>query len=94
MKIEGIIWFDDIVEKLLRKHNIKQDEVRELLNNEPGFRFVEKGHHPGENVYAAMGQSDSGQYLIVFFVFKAGGQALIISARTMTKSERRLYDQK
>ena len=92
MKINGIIWFDDIIEKLIRKHNVQQHEVREVLVNRPRFRFVEKGHRAGENVYAAMGQTDSGRYLIVFFVYKTDKRALILSARDMTKAERKLYE--
>ena len=92
MKINGLIWFEDIIEKLIRKHNVHQDEVREVMDNDPHFRFVEKGHRLGENVYAAMGQTEGGRYLIVFFVYKTDKQALILSARDMTKAERRLYE--
>lgn len=94
MKIKGIIWLDKILEKLIRKHNVQQREVREILTNKPRFRFLEKGHRPGENVYAAMGQTDDGRYLIVFFVYKTDKRALILSARDMTKAERRLYEEK
>ena len=92
MEIKGLIWFDDIIEKLIRKHNIHQSDVREVLSNKPHFRFIEKGHRSGENVYAAMGQTDSGRYLIAFFVYKTDKRALILSARNMTKAERRLYE--
>ena len=92
MTIKGSIWFDDIIEKLLRKHNVTQNEVREVLVNNPHFRFVEKGDRSGENVYAAIGQTDSGRYLIVFFVHKTTQHILILSARDMTRAERRLYE--
>ena len=36
MKINGIIWFDDIIEKLIRKHNVEQHDVREVLANKKG----------------------------------------------------------
>ena len=62
------------------------------MSNRSHFRFVEKGHRPGENVYAAMGKTNGGRYLIVFFVYKTDKHALILSARDMTKSERRLYE--
>ncbi len=94
MKIEGLIWIDEIVEKLIRKHNVYQHEVKEILDNRPYFRFVEKGHRQGENVYAAMGQTNSGRYLIVFFVYKKERRALILSARDMTHGERRRYEQR
>jgi uncharacterized DUF497 family protein len=94
LKIKGLIWFDDIIEKIKRKHNVQQQEVREVLVNDPHFRFVEKGHRSGENVYAAMGQTEDGRYLIVFFVWKTDRRALILSARDMTRAERRLYEKK
>ena len=82
MKISGIIWIDEIIEKLEQKHNVQQDH----------FRFVETGHRPGENVYAAMGRTDAGRFLIVFFVLKKDKRALIVSARTMTDAERKRYE--
>lgn len=94
MKIKKIIWLDEIIEKLETKHNVRQEEVIGLLNNEPHFRFVEKGHRPDENVYAAMGQTDAGRYLIVFFIHKTDGSALIVSGRTMTPSERKRHEKK
>lgn len=92
MRIEALIWFDDIIEKLNTKHKVSQQEVREVLTNSPHFRFIEKGHRSGENVYTAMGQTSSGRYLIVFFVYKTDKHALILSARDMSKAERRLYE--
>lgn len=89
MDISGIIWLEDIVDKLQSKHNVNEYEVIELLENDPKFRFVEKGHRKGENVYAAFGQTNAGRYLIVFFVYKKTKQALIVSARNMKPKERR-----
>ena len=81
MKIKSLIWLDEIVDKLVRKHHVNQDDVREVLQNRPHFRFVEKGHRPEENVYAALGQTESGRYLIVFFVHKRDGRAIIIISK-------------
>ncbi len=66
MQIKGLIWLDKVIYKLLSKHKVGKDEVKEVLNSKPRFRFVEKGHRKGENVYAAMGQIQAGRYLIVF----------------------------
>ena len=94
MKISGIIWLREIVEKINRKHRVEQEEVKEVLNSSSHFRFVEKGHRRGENVYSATGQTSAGRYLIVFFVHKKSRQALILSAREMTDSERKRYEKK
>jgi uncharacterized DUF497 family protein len=93
LKIKGIIWLDEIIEKLATKHNVGQNEVLGVLLNQPHFRFVEKGHRLGENVYAALGRTKSGRYLMVFFICKKDGRAIILSARDMTSSERRRYEQ-
>jgi uncharacterized protein len=68
LKLSGIIWLEEIVEKIDRKHRVTQDEVKDVLRSSSHFRFVEKGHRRGENVYSAMGQTSAGRYLIVFFV--------------------------
>jgi uncharacterized DUF497 family protein len=94
MRISSIIWLEDIVDKLERKHAVKQEEVKQIFANSPHFRFVEKGHRRGENVYSAMGQTVAGRYLIVFFVLKKDNRALILSARGMTGPERSKYAKK
>lgn len=94
MKIRGLIWLGEIIEKLAQKHSVQQQEVREVFANIPRFRFAEKGYYPGENVYVALGRTDAGRYLTVFFVHKEDGRALILSARNMTRVERREYERK
>ena len=59
LNISEIIWLEDIVDKLKWKHNVDEYEVIEIFNNKPLFRFVEKGHRKDENVYAALGQTNS-----------------------------------
>jgi len=44
MKINGILWLEDIVEKLFLKHKVDKNEVREIMKSQPLFLFVEKGH--------------------------------------------------
>ena len=94
LKLKGLIWIEEIVEKLAEKHDVSQDEVREILTHDPHFQFVEKGHRRGEDVYSAMGQSARGRYLIVFFIHKKDGRVLILSARDMTLAERRRYEKR
>lgn len=50
MRIEGVIWLRDIVDKLAFKHHVETDEVEEVLNGKPKFRFVEKGERKEETV--------------------------------------------
>jgi uncharacterized DUF497 family protein len=92
MQIENIIWLPEIVDKLAWKHHVTPFEVEDVLFGNPNYRKVQKGHKAGEDLYAAFGQTDSGRYLIVFFVYKTNHEALLISARDMSKKEKQLYE--
>ena len=91
MEISRIIWLEDINEKLLWKHNVEEIEVIEVLENKPRFQLKEKGYKPGEDVYAAFGQTNTGRFLSVFFVHTKDKRAMIVSARDMTQKERKKY---
>lgn len=92
--ISDIIWLNRIVEKLAWKHNILPSEVEEVLNSDCKIFLKEKGKVDGENLYNALGKTDSGRFLSVFFIRKLGNKALIITARNMNKSERKRYEKK
>ncbi|MFQ5707961.1 MAG: BrnT family toxin [bacterium] len=94
MKIEGILWLREVVDKLYFKHHVETDEVEQLFNNRPKIRFLKKGDRQDENVYLALGQSDAGRYLAVIFIYKRTKDALILSARDMAKREKKQYDKK
>lgn len=94
MQIDEIIWLSQFVEKLASKHHIETTEVEEVFANSPRFRFVAKGSRSSEDVYSAMGQTDAGRYLIVFFILKPYHRALVVSARDMDRKERREYGRK
>ena len=80
-----------VLDKLHWKHHVVEEEVYELLGGEPKIDFVEKGDVAGENVYLALGQTESGRYLSVFFIYKKNKEALVLSARDMARKERRYY---
>jgi uncharacterized DUF497 family protein len=92
--IDDFIWLPDIIEKPESKHRVLPEEVEEVFFNRPHFRFVEKGHVAGEDVYVALGQTDGGRYLSVFFIQKPGNLELVISARDMDAAERKRYGRK
>jgi uncharacterized DUF497 family protein len=94
MKIENFIWLHDIIDKLTFKHQVDIDEVEEVFDNRPKIRFVQKGDRQGEDVYIALGRSEAGRYLAVVFIHKKNNAALIVSARDMTKKERKQYERK
>lgn len=94
MYIADIIWLSNVVDKLAWKHSVMPEEVDQVLFSNPLNRKIKKGHRPGEHVYAALGQTDAGRYLIVFYVYKKTKKALILSARDMDRKERKLYEKR
>jgi hypothetical protein len=94
MYIDDFIWLPDIVEKLYVKHHVTIDEAEEIFFDRPRYRFIESGHREGENVYSGCGQTESGRYLIIVFIYKSSNMALILSAHDMDKDERRRYERK
>ncbi len=93
MQLYEVIWKDQFIEKLAVKHGVSMNEVEEVLFSRCYVRKAQKGRIKGENLYVAYGQTNIGRYLIVFFVRKNKTSALPISARDMTQSERRYYEQ-
>lgn len=86
MRIVDIIWLPQVVDKLAWKHAVEPEEVDQILFGKPFYRKVQKGHIPGEDVYTAMGRTETGRYLMVFFVYKETKEALVLSAREMDRS--------
>ena len=94
MVIDRFIWLPAVVDKLLGKHGVTPEEIEEVFYSRPVVRFHEKGRIEGEHMYAALGQAESGRYLIIFFIVKQQRRALIISARDMSSTERKQYERK
>lgn len=95
LTIHGIIWIDEIVDKIAYKHNVSIEEVEEVLHFTPQIRFLEKGKRKNEDVYVVLGQSEAGRYLAVMFIYKPKNkEVLILSARDMAQKERSLYGKK
>jgi uncharacterized DUF497 family protein len=93
--IAQLICPEEIEDKLAAKHGVTVGEARQVLLSQPRFRFAEKGHISGDDVYAPFGQTYSGRYLVVFFVYTPKTQTvIIISARDLEPAERRRYGRK
>lgn len=54
MRIDDIVWLPHFVDKLVWKHHVLPEEVEEVLFDNPMYRGVQKGHVPGEDLYAAL----------------------------------------
>lgn len=91
MVITEIIWLTRFVEKIERKHGVGTDEVEQTLTLDPRTRRMARGDVEGEDLYRAVGPTDAGRYLAVFYVYKGRGRALVISARDASRRERKSY---
>jgi uncharacterized DUF497 family protein len=95
MKIDFIVCPENIEDKLESKHHVTAREARQILLQNPRIRFAEKGNTKGNDVYGAFGQTLAGRYLAVFFVYKPeSATAIIISARSMSRKEKKAYGRK
>jgi len=87
-RIEGFVWLDWVVEKLVEKHGVAPEEVEGAFFNPPyKVRRVESGK------YQLFGRSGRGRYLFIVFVWE-GQQVKVITARDMTNAERRFFGRK
>ena len=91
MRLYDVIWNAKFVSKIEEKHGVSPEEVEEVLFSSPHVRRAEKGKVKGEHLYVAYGRTAEGRYLVVFFIHKPRATALPISAREMTRAERK-YD--
>jgi uncharacterized protein len=94
LKISECLWLDQFVDKIIRKHHVSSEEVEEVLSGNVIIRRLENGQVKGEDLYVAFGKTDAGRRLAVLFIRKTDKRALIISARDMTKRERKTYEKR
>jgi uncharacterized DUF497 family protein len=77
-------WDEGNVDHLIARHNIFPEAAEQVFFNDPHVR------RSGET-YTTFGRDDAGRYLSVVFVLR-GPAIRVISARPMSRSERRWYD--
>jgi uncharacterized DUF497 family protein len=81
VRIDSLIWLPQVVDKLAWKHGVSPEEVEEVLFSKPVFRKIQKGHIPGEDLYASLGRTRAGRYLAVFFIYSAPTQVVEFSLK-------------
>jgi len=92
VKIKSLIWRPEVIDKIESKHGVTVEEVEEIFKPGTIYRRGPRGKkRKGEDVYKAYGQTDTGRYLFVAFIYKLDRRALIMSARDMDEKERKLY---
>jgi len=81
-------WDQGNVDKNIIKHDIYPLEIEEVFFNKPNKTL--KGR---DDRYYLLGRTNTGRYLFIVFIFKAK-TIRVISARNMTKEEKRKYIKK
>lgn len=86
MRWHGFDWDEGNRDKNWSLHHVTDDEAEEIFRT--GAKVLRKGHR-----FLAYGQTEAGRYLFVVFELRSG-RIRIISARDMTRKERRFYRRK
>ena len=94
MKIAEVLILPTTLDKIIWKHQVNEAEVRQVFCHQPMIVFLEKGRVKNEHLYAALGQTNSGRYLTIFFIHKINKNALVVTARDMNPKERKRYAKK
>lgn len=87
-RIDGFIWLDWVVDKIIEKHGVAPNEVEQAFFTAP-YKLL----RAQEGKYRLYSRSNSGRYLFIVFVWE-GRDVKVVSARNMTDSERRFYSRK
>jgi hypothetical protein len=88
--LEGFEWDEGNSAKNWLRHDVQQAEAEQALLNTPLVVNVTQKHGAGEPRYIALGQTDAGRLLTVVFTVR-GTKVRVISARAMSKPERKIY---
>jgi uncharacterized DUF497 family protein len=90
--LEGFEWDPDNSENNWRHHQVRQGEAEQALLNRPVVLAVDVKHSQAEARFLALGRTDSGRHLAIVFTTR-GSRVRVISARPMSRAERRVYGQ-
>jgi len=76
----------------LAEHGISFDEGATVFLDQLAISGPDPDHSSGETRYITFGQSSLGRLLVVSHTYRPGGIRLI-SARRVTRAERKLYEE-
>ncbi len=93
-KIEGFDWDSGNSNKNWKKHKVANTEAEEVFFNHPRYIYpVREELSGGEKRFYLLGKTNSGRQL--FIVFTVRKELIrVISARDMSKKERRRYEER
>jgi len=86
-------WDEGNKEKNWKKHKVDFRECEEIFSNKELKIFYDIKHSQKENRFVALGITDKKRRLIITFTIR-NKKIRVISARDMSRKERKLYEQK
>jgi len=89
-KCTGFEWDDHNSEKNRVKHGVTPSECEQIFFNRPIIAGDDQRHSKVETRFYVLGQTDSGRMLFLVFTVR-NDRIRVISARNMSKKERRIY---
>ena len=85
-------WDTPKAEANIQKHGVSFDEAASVFLDQLAVSGQDPDHSVGESRYITFGISSLGQMLSVSHTYRPGG-IRIISARRVTRNERKLYEE-
>ncbi|MBI4887395.1 MAG: BrnT family toxin [Acidobacteria bacterium] len=90
--LEGFEWDAGNSDKNWRNHGVRQAEAEQVLLNRPVVFTADLTRSWTEARFFTLGRTDSGRHLAMVFTTR-GTRVRVISARPMSRAERRAYGQ-
>lgn len=90
--LEGFEWDAGNSDKNWRNHQVRQAEAEQVLLNRPVVFAADVKHSRAEARFFTLGRTDNGRHLAIVFTTR-GTRVRVISARPMSRAERRAYGQ-
>lgn len=84
-------WDQGNREKNFDKHGVTNKEAEEATINKPPIFFPDEHHSGIEKRYGVYGKTDQGRLLSIVLTIRKG-KIRVITARDMSKKERRAYE--
>ena len=87
----GFEWDEGNLTKNWEKHGVSEGECEQIFFSRPLVIKSDKKHSRGEDRYYALGRTNAERLLFVAFTVR-DNKLRVISARDMTRSERKRYE--
>jgi hypothetical protein len=89
--IEGFDWDKGNIDKNWLRHKVSSVEIEEVFFNEPLLISFDKTHSQNESRFATLGITNEIRKLFIVFTIRKN-KIRIISARDMSRKERKVYE--